>query len=148
MRVLNFPSYDFRFKNSENNIHIFDLVRKKFVVLQPEEWVRQHIVHYLVFQKKYPLSLINLEKQIKVNSLLRRYDLVVFKPNGSIQILIECKSPETAITQTVFDQIAQYNMQLQSDYLMVSNGLSHFFCKVDFEQKKYFFLKDIPDFSR
>jgi hypothetical protein len=148
MQVLNFPSYDFRFKNSENKIYIFDVVRKKFVILQPEEWVRQHVIHFLITEKKYPLSLINVEKQVKVNSLVKRYDIIVFKSDGSIQLLVECKAPEITILQSSFDQIAQYNMQLKSDYLMLTNGLHHFFCKMDFEKEKYSFLRDIPDFSR
>jgi hypothetical protein len=148
MQVLNFPSYDFRFKNSENKIYIFDVVRKKFVILQPEEWVRQHVVHFLITEKKYPLSLINVEKQVKVNSLVKRYDIIVFKSDGSIQLLVECKAPEINILQSSFDQIAQYNMKLKSDYLMLTNGLHHFFCKMDFEKEKYSFLRDIPDFSR
>ena len=148
MQVLNFPVYDFRFKNSENKVYIFDVVRKKFVVLQPEEWVRQHVVHYLLQVKKYPLSLINVEKQLKVNDLKRRYDIVVFEPNGQIQILVECKAPEVPISQSTFDQIARYNMQLKSTYLMVTNGLNHFYCEMDFNEEKYSFLKDIPDFSR
>ena len=148
MQFLNFPAYDFRSKNTENRVYIFDVVRKKFVVLQPEEWVRQHVVHYLIFEKNYPLSLINVEKQLRVNNLKRRYDIVVFEPNGAIQILIECKAPEVSITQISFDQIARYNMQLQSEYLMVTNGLQHFYCKIDHKQEKYTFLENIPDFSR
>ncbi len=148
MQVLNFKPYDFRFKNSENKIYIFDVIRKKFVVLQPEEWVRQHVVHYLNKEKKYPLSHINVEKQLKVNNLTRRYDVVVFKPNGEILVLVECKAPEVEISQKTFDQIARYNMQLKSNYLMVTNGLNHFYCNMDFTQEKYSFLKDIPDFNR
>lgn len=148
MQVLNFPTYNFRFKNSENKIYIFDVVRKKFVILQPEEWVRQHVVHYLLEEKKYPLSLINVEKQLKVNGLVKRYDIIIFKPDGRISILIECKAPDIHISQVTFDQIAQYNIQLQADYLMVTNGQQHFYCKMDFDQEKYSFLKDIPDFNR
>lgn len=148
MQVLNFSTYDFRFKNSENKIYIFDVVRKKFVVLQPEEWVRQHVIQFLITEKKYPLSLINVEKQLKINGLAKRYDIIIFKPDGSIHLLIECKAPEIIISQITFDQIAQYNMQLQSDYLMVTNGLNHFYCKMDFEKEKYSFLSNIPDFSR
>ncbi|ADV51030.1 type I restriction enzyme HsdR N-terminal domain-containing protein [Cellulophaga sp. E16_2] len=148
MQVLNFPAYDFRFKNSENKVYIFDVVRKKFVVLQPEEWVRQHIVHYIISEKKYPLSLVNVEKQLKVNGLVKRYDVVIFNSDGTIKVLIECKAPEINITQTVFDQIARYNMQLKAEYLMVSNGLSHFYCEMDFQEEKYSFLVDIPEFSR
>lgn len=148
MQVLNLPTYDFRFKNSENKIYIFDVVRKKFVVLQPEEWVRQHVVHYLIHDKKYPLSLVNVEKQLTINSLKKRYDIVVFKPDGSIFLLVECKAPEIPITQITFDQIAQYNMQLRSEFLMVTNGINHIYCKMDFEEEKYSFLENIPDFSR
>ena len=148
MQPLNFPPYDFRFKNSENKVYIFDVIRKKFVVLQPEEWVRQHIVHFLTNDKKYPLSLINVEKQLKINKLTKRYDIVVFNSDGSIKVLVECKAPAIKITQTVFDQIAQYNMQLNSEYLMVSNGLEHFYCKMNFKEEKYTFLRHIPEFSR
>lgn len=148
MLPLNFPAYHFRFKNSENKVYIFDVIRKKFVVLQPEEWVRQHWVHHLIEGKKYPKSLINVEKQLVINSLKKRYDIVVFNSDGSIRILIECKAPKIKIDQTTFDQIARYNMSLKAEYLIVSNGLEHFYCKMDFEQEKYAFLKDIPDFSR
>lgn len=148
MQPLNYPSYPFRFKNRENKIYIFDVIRKKFVVLQPEEWVRQHVVKFLIHEKKYPKTLINVEKQLTVNGLTKRYDIVIFHPNGNINVLIECKAPKIVIDQTTFDQIARYNLQLQADYLMVTNGLDHFYCKMDFEAEKYSFLRDIPDFSR
>ena len=148
MHPLNFPEYTFRFKSSENTDHIFDVIRKKFVVLQPEEWVRQHVVNYLNQDKNYPKSLINVEKQLMVNGLKKRYDIIVFHPNGNINLLVECKSPKVTIDQTSFDQIAQYNLRLNADYLMVTNGLNHFYCKMDFKSEKYDFLRDIPDFSR
>lgn len=148
MQALNFSAYDFRFKSSENKVHIFDVIRKKFVVLQPEEWVRQHAVHYLLWDKKYPKSHINVEKQLTLNTLKKRYDIVVFNPDGSIEILVECKAPGTKISQTVFDQIARYNMQLRAKFLMVTNGMEHYYCKMDLEQEKYTFLEHIPDFSR
>ncbi|MBU3025790.1 type I restriction enzyme HsdR N-terminal domain-containing protein [Zobellia galactanivorans] len=148
MVPLNFPEYNFRFKNSENNVRIFDRIRKKFVVLQPEEWVRQHVVNFLTFEKNYPLSLVNVEKQLVVNNIKKRYDVVVFNSDGSIRILVECKAPEITIDQTTFDQIARYNLELKADYLMVTNGLDHFYCRMDFESEKYTFLRDIPDFSR
>jgi len=148
MQPLNFPSYDFRFKNNKNKVYIFDVIRKKFVMLQPEEWVRQHVTHYILREKKYPISLINVEKQLKINKLVKRYDIVVFNPDGSIKILVECKAPNVKITQATFDQIAQYNMQLNAEYLMVSNGLEHFYCKMNFKEEKYTFLGYIPDFSR
>lgn len=118
------------------------------MVLQPEEWVRQHLVHYLIFEKKYPKSLINVEKQLEINGLKKRYDAVVFDSNGNIEILVECKSPSIAISQQTFDQIARYNMNLTAKYLVVTNGLEHFYCKMNFKQEKYTFLTDIPDFNR
>ena len=148
MQSLNFPAYDFRFKNSENKVHIFDTIRKKFVVLQPEEWVRQNVVQFLIHEKKYPRSLINVEKQLTINTLKKRYDIVVFDPMGNITLLVECKSPKIMINQQTFDQIARYNMLLNAKFLMVTNGLQHFYCKMDFNIEKYTFLEQIPDFSR
>ena len=148
MLPLNFPDYNFRFKNSENNILIFDVIRKKFVVLQPEEWVRQHAVNYLINEKKYPKRLVNVEKQLTVNNMSKRYDIVVFHTTGKINLLIECKAPQITIDQKTFDQIARYNLQLEADYLMVTNGLNHFYCKMDYDSEKYMFLRDIPEFSR
>ena len=148
MQALNFPKYQFRIKSSENSLYIFDVIRKKFVLLQPEEWVRQHALLFLIETKKYPKSLINVEKQLEVNNLKKRYDIVVFAPDGSIQILVECKAPDIKIDQMTFDQIARYNLSLKSNYLMVTNGMDHYYCKMDFENEKYRFLKEIPDFSR
>jgi type I site-specific restriction endonuclease len=143
---LNFPNYSFRFKNSENKVAIFDEIRKKFVVLTPEEWVRQHVVQYLLVEKKYPKSLINVEKLVKVNGLNKRYDIVVFQPNGEIFLLIECKAPEVSISQQTFDQIARYNLKLNAQFLMVTNGLNHYFCQMDFENEQYVFLREAPEF--
>mgnify|MGYP001185120670 FL=1 len=126
MQKLNFPEYLFRFKNSENKVLIFDEIRKKFVALTPEEWVRQHVVKFLLEEKKYPKSYINVEKNIKINGLTKRYDIVVFNPDGSIFLLVECKAPEVSITQNVFDQIARYNLKLNAQYLMVTNGLNNY----------------------
>jgi hypothetical protein len=141
---LNFPTYPFRFKNSENKRLIFDAIRKKFVVLQPEEWVRQHCVQYLIQIKKYPKSLINVEKELKINTLIKRYDIVVFNPNGSIHLIVECKAPTININQEAFDQIARYNLELNATFLMVTNGINHYYCQMDFENERYEFLKDIP----
>jgi hypothetical protein len=147
MQKLNFPSYSFRFKNSENKVSIFDEIRKKFIVLTPEEWVRQHVVCFLMDEKKYPKSLINVEKVLKVNGLSKRYDAVVFNPDGSIKVLVECKAPEVKITQATFDQIARYNMTLKAQFLMVTNGLNHYFCQMDFENEAYVFLPQLPDYQ-
>ena len=147
MQKLNFPTYSFRFKNSENKVSIFDEIRKKFILLTPEEWVRQHVVQFLLQDKNYPKSYINVEKLIKINDLSKRYDGVVFQPNGDIFLLIECKAPEVPISQQTFDQIARYNLVLKAKYLMVTNGLNHYFCQMDFENEKYVFLKELPEYS-
>ena len=147
MQNLNFPTYSFRFKNSENKVSIFDEIRKKFIVLSPEEWVRQNVIQFLLQNKNYPKSYINVEKLIKVNGLNKRYDGIVFKPNGEIFLLIECKAPEVPISQDTFDQIARYNLELKAQYLMVTNGLNHYFCQMDFENETYIFLKELPDFK-
>jgi len=146
MKKLNFPTYSFRFKNSENKTAIFDEIRKKFILLTPEEWVRQHTVQFLLQDLKYPKSYINVEKLIKINTLNKRYDIVVFQPNGEIFLLIECKAPEVAISQQTFDQIARYNLTLKAKYLMLTNGINHYFCQMDFEHEKYIFLKELPSY--
>lgn len=148
MENLNFPTYRFRFKSSENKVRIFDLIRKKFVVLQPEEWVRQHVLHYLIRDKEYPKSHINVEKQLEVNKLKKRYDIVVYNTDGSIHLLIECKAPNVAITKLAFDQMARYNLDLKASYLMVTNGLDHFYCQMDYVKKEYIFLQNLPSFKR
>lgn len=147
MKKLNFPVYSFRFKNSENKVAIFDEIRKKFMLLTPEEWVRQHTVQFLLQDKKFPKSYINVEKLIKINDLSKRYDIVVFQPNGDIFLLIECKAPEVPISQNTFDQIARYNLVLKAKYLMVTNGLNHYFCQMDFENEKYKFLNELPAYE-
>ncbi len=148
MQELNFPKFSFRFKNSENKISIFDSIRKKFVVLQPEEWVRQHCIQYLINNKGYPKSLINVEKELIINSLRKRYDIVVYNSNGSIHLVVECKAPKIVINQSTFDQIARYNLELNATYLMVTNGLNHYYCQMDFDNERYNFLKEIPDFCK
>ncbi|MFD1095336.1 type I restriction enzyme HsdR N-terminal domain-containing protein [Salegentibacter chungangensis] len=144
MLDLNFPRYDFRFKNNQNKIAVFDEIRKKFVVLTPEEWVRQHCARFLMVEKNFPKSHINVEKQIKLGKLTKRYDIVVFNPNGKIHLIVECKAPHIKITQETFDQIARYNLSLDATYLMVTNGLEHYFCKLDYEAEEYKFLRDLP----
>ena len=147
MQQLNFPSYNFRFKNSENKVSIFDEIRKKFVVLTPEEWVRQHVIRFLTEECHYSKSYINVEKVIKINGLIKRYDIVVFQPNGKLFLLVECKAPEVLISQNTFDQIARYNLSLEAQYLMVTNGVNHYFCQMDFENEKYNFLKELPKYK-
>ncbi len=147
MQKLNFPEYSFRFKNSENKHAVFDAIRKKFVVLTPEEWVRQHVVQHLILDKKYPKSYINVEKKLEINGLTKRYDIAVYQPNGSIFLLVECKAPNITISQNTFDQIARYNLTLNAHYLMVTNGLNHYFCQLDLVNQTYLFLPELPDFK-
>jgi len=147
MQKLNFPEYSFRFKSSENKTLVFDEIRKKFVVLTPEEWVRLHAVQFLLKEKNYPKSLINVEKQLKLNNTVKRYDIVVFNNDGSIFLIVECKAPSIAISQQTFDQIARYNLALKAEYLGVTNGLEHYFCQMDFENERYIFLKEIPNYK-
>jgi len=147
MQQLNFGRYNFRFRNSGEKVSVFDEIRRKFIILTPEEWVRQHVVHFLLHEKKYPKSLINVEKLLTINGLTKRYDVVVFNPDGSIFILVECKAPQIKISQTVFDQIARYNMTMQSQFLMVTNGHNHYFCSMDYENEKYIFMEALPDYE-
>ena len=148
MQKLNFPNYTFRFKNSENKIAAFDEIRKKFIILTPEEWVRLHTIQYLKMEKLFPLSHINVEKQLMLGKVIKRYDVVVFNAEGGIHLIVECKAPSIKITQSTFDQIARYNMNLKAKYLMVTNGLDHFFCRMDYEAEKYIFLEDLPPFQQ
>ena len=147
METLNLPSYNFNIKLEGQRKLIFDSIRKKYVVLTPEEWVRQHIVHYLITEKETPISLIAVEKQLTINTLIKRFDILVFNKKGLPQLIIECKAPSIKITQETFDQIARYNLKLNTNYLMVTNGLQHYFCKLDHENKQYKFLKDIPNYK-
>lgn len=146
MQALEFPAYDFRLKNSENKPYIFDPIRKKFIHLTPEEWVRQHVLQFLIQTKGYPKSLINVEKEIVIYDTKKRYDIVVFNSDGSIFLVVECKRPSVKITQTAFDQIARYNLQLKGELLMVTNGLNHYYCTMDFEEEKYHFLRELPNY--
>lgn len=147
MQKLNFPQYTFRFKSSENKVAAFDEIRKKFIILTPEEWVRLHTVQYLIIEKKYPKSFINVEKQLKIGKRIKRYDIVVYNSKGEIHIIVECKAPSIKITQDTFDQIARYNMSLDARFLMVTNGLEHHFCQLDYELEKYHFLQALPEYQ-
>jgi len=144
MQKLYFPAYSFRFKSNENKISIFDEIRKKFVILTPEEWVRQHVVQFLIQEKNYPKSRISVEKELQLYQTKKRYDVVVYNRDGSIFLIVECKAPHIEVSQQTFDQIARYNLELKADYLMVTNGLNHYYCQMDYENKRYVFLEEIP----
>jgi hypothetical protein len=148
VKNLNFPSYNFRIKNSENNTYIFDVIRKKFVVLQPEEWVRQNCIQFLINEKNFPVNLINVEKVVRINGLNKRYDIIAYNSDGSIFLIVECKAPKVKISQSAFDQIARYNLTLKASYLMVTNGLNHYFCTIDHNLGIYNFLKELPSYVK
>jgi hypothetical protein len=146
MQPLNLPTYKFKIKSNENKYSIFDIVRKKYVFLTPEEWVRQHFIHFLIEEKKYPVSLIAVEKKVTINNLTKRTDILIFNTEGLPNIIVECKAPSIKLNQESFDQIARYNLKLNANYLIVTNGLEHFFCSMDKKNKQYIFLKDIPNY--
>ncbi len=145
--VLNLPYYPFRLQKDNNTSYIFDEIRKKFLVLTPEEWVRQHFVQFLIIEKKYPRSLIKLEGGLKLNSMQKRSDILLFNNAGEKIMLVECKAPSVKISQDTFDQVARYNFIHRVKYLVVSNGMQHFCAEIDFENESYNFLKELPEYS-
>ena len=146
MQRLNLPEYTFRTKTKNGKQLIFDSIRKKFVVLTPEEWVRQNFIQYLKNEKKYPVILMSVEKQIKVNSKQRRFDLLIYSRNGKPHLIAEFKAPNIKITQDAFDQVVRYNMALRVERVIVSNGMQHFACKIDYAKNSFVYLPEIPEF--
>lgn len=147
MYTLNLPSFDAKIRKTERGFDIFDVLRRKYIHLTPEEWVRQHFVNYLITEKKYPSSLMANETAIKLNSLSRRCDTVVYNRQLEPVVIIEYKEPEISISQEVFDQIARYNIVLRVKYLIVSNGLNHYCCEMNYEEQSYKYLTEIPDYN-
>ena len=148
MKNLNFSEFKMRVKNKENTNFIFDIIRKKWFLLTKEEWVRQHCIHFLVYNKQYPISLINIEKKILVNGLTKRYDIVVYSQTAEVIILVECKGYNVNIDKDVFDQISKYNLKLKNKYLIFSNLLSHFFFSINYNLNEYSFIKDLPSHKK
>ena len=147
MQRLNLPEYSLKTRINEGKQEIFDIVRKKYVTLTSEEWVRQHIIHYLIESKHVPASLLAVEKKVVLNQLTRRTDVVVFDRNANPRMIVECKAPQIKINQDVFDQIVRYNMVLKVDYLLVTNGLKHYCCKMLYDQMNYQFVENIPEYE-
>ena len=147
MQKLNLPQFDFRIKTEGEKYFIFDAIRKKYILLTPEEWVRQNFIQFLVQHKKYPQSLMAVEKQITINRKLFRFDLVVYTRSGQPLLIAEFKAPGVKITQNAFDQVVRYNMALKVKLVIVSNGLQHFVCAIDYKKGTYNFLKEIPEFG-
>ena len=146
MPQLNLPNVVFKTKLVEGTMQVFDEVRKKYFVLTPEEWVRQHFIHYLNSEKKYPLGLMCVEKIVKYNDQSTRADIVLYTNEGKPNMIVECKAPKVKITQDAFNQIAKYNFKLRVDFLVVTNGIKHFCCAMDYESNKITFLEEIPQF--
>lgn len=144
---LRFPASRFQLKKKGDKFYIFDLSRRKFVLLTPEEWVRQNCLHFLHNYKNFPISLLSVEKSFKLNNLILRYDIVAYSKNANPLLLVECKAPEVKITQQTFDQIAVYNLELKVPYLVVTNGIELFCCSVDFDRSRFLFLDEIPDYK-
>ena len=147
MLSLNLPAFDAKIVQRDGKTVIFDMLRRRYVALTPEEWVRQHFVHYLVERKGYPPSLMANEVQLALNHTKKRCDTVLYKRDLTAQMIMEYKAPDVKITQAVFDQIGRYNLVLHVDYLVVSNGLCHYCCRMDYEHNTYRFLPDIPAYQ-
>lgn len=147
MLALNLPGFTPKIVEKDGRRTIFDPVRHKYVALTPEEWVRQHFVNYLITVKKYPKELLNNEVLVKLNGTSKRCDTVVYDRYITPLAIIEYKAPAIAITSTVFDQIARYNMVLHVKYLIVSNGINHYCCLIDYQTQTYSFLEEIPEYT-
>lgn len=147
MIPLNLPSYEIKLSGTKEKPAIWDVLRQKYVALTPEEWVRQHFVHYIIEHLGYPQNLLANEVNLSISTKKLRADSVLYNKNLTPRMIIEYKAPHIKITQKVFDQITVYNMLMHVDYLVVSNGMEHYCCKMDYAGKKYLFLKEIPAFN-
>jgi hypothetical protein len=147
MQSLNLPTYSFKLKSEEGRNLIFDEIRKKYVVLTPEEWVRQNFVRYLISEKFYPAALISLEKHFSYNRMQKRSDILVYDRNANPVLMVECKSPDVKINQAVFDQIALYNLKFKVPFLVVTNGIHHYCCQYAEVVGNYRFLEEIPGYD-
>ena len=144
MEKLSLPSFDFNIKESDGKTVIFDIIRKKYLVLTPEEWVRQHFVHYLINQLGYTKALISVEHGLKYNKLQKRTDIIVHDREAKPLVLVECKAPEHGLNQKVLEQAMMYNKTLKAEYIIVTNGLEHSCLKVDSIGRKIEFLSTLP----
>ncbi len=147
MKKLNLPCFAANIRNKNDKTEIFDDFRKKFVILTPEEWVRQNFAHFLVNYKQFPKGLLALEYSFKIQTRKKRVDILAFTPQGEPLLAVECKAADVVINQKVFDQIARYNMAFKVRYLAVSNGLQHYICKIDYSTLSYNFIEEMPVFS-
>lgn len=144
---LNFPEFEFKIQESEGKLSIFDSLRKKYLILTPEEWVRQHMISYLVKHRNYPKGLFSLEKEVVYNSLQKRFDILVLDREGGPFLLIECKAPEVTLSKKTVEQVAVYNKSIGAAYMGISNGKQHLFLKYNCDEKNYFQISDLPQFQ-
>lgn len=144
---LNLPPYPFRITLKDEQHFIFDEVRKKHLVLTPEEWVRQHFIHYLIKEKKFPRSLIQIEGGLSLNNLQKRTDIVIFNTSGERIMVIECKAPSVKISQNVFDQASRYNSVHKAKWLVVTNGLKHCYAQIDHIASSFLFFEELPEYG-
>ena len=144
---INLPPYEIKLREQNGRRQIFDFLRRRYVSLTPEEWVRQHFVHFLIEQKGYPKGLLANEVEQKIGDKKLRCDTLLYNKELRPRMIIEYKDPEIAITQRVFNQITVYNFLLHVDYLIVSNGRQHYCCRMDYEKREYTFLQDIPHYT-
>ena len=144
---LNLPKYEVKIRKEGNTTKIFDVLRNKFVALTPEEWVRQHFVHFLMNHKGYPKGLLANEMELRIGEKRMRCDTVLYDKQLQPRMIIEYKAPTIQIQQKTFDQIAVYNLLLHADFLIVSNGLQHYCCQMDYVSRSYRFLQEIPDYT-
>ena len=147
MQLLNLPPYEFKLRLNGTQKEIFDPFRKKYVVLTPEEWVRQNFLQFLVKERNFPASLIAVETGLKYNTLQKRADILVYDKQGQPYLMVECKAPSVKIIQDTFDQVARYNMAFKVKYLVVTNGVNHFCCVMDYENNSYKYLETVPLFE-
>jgi hypothetical protein len=147
MEPLNLPTYFIRIKEDNGKNYIFDEIRRRFVSLTPEEWVRQHVVNFLVNEKNFPRQLISIEKGFRQNQRRQRYDLLVYNRRGETLMIVECKAPGVEINQHVFDQAGRYNNKHMAAYMLITNGMKHYCCLINAVNKQYSFLQEIPDFN-
>ena len=144
---LNLPTFQINLAGTRQHPTIFDILRRKHVALTPEEWVRQHFIHFLIEQKGYPNTLLANEVQLKIGDKSMRADSVLYDTDLHPRMIIEYKAPSVQLTQRMFDQISVYNMLLHVDYLIVSNGLQHYCCRMDYEHNTYTFIHNIPAYN-
>lgn len=147
MYRLNLPQYEINTVSQDGRLKIFDVLRRRYVTLTPEEWVRQHFVHFLIEHKGYPMALMANEVTLGVGDKRLRCDSVLYDGCARARMIIEYKAPSVPLTKSVFEQISVYNMLLHVDYLVASNGLQHYCCRMDYENKTYEFLRDIPEYG-